>query len=127
MLLPARRQIGPTVGAFLKALAHDRLVAASDAHAATLGQSYEKFALRDTRSRWGSCSSGRRLMYSWRLILAPPDVLNYVAAHEVSHLVEMNHSSRFWAKVAELCPDFETHRAWLRREGASLHRYRFDA
>jgi predicted metal-dependent hydrolase len=64
-------------------------------------------------------------MYSWRLIMAPPEVLDYVAAHEVAHLREMNHSPRFWDVVAGIYPDYERQRLWLRREGASLHRYRF--
>ena len=66
-------------------------------------------------------------MYSWRLILAPPDVLDYVAAHEVAHLVEMNHSSSFWSIVNDLHPGYDKPRQWLRDHGAELHRYRFDA
>ncbi|MEP2718933.1 SprT family zinc-dependent metalloprotease [Pseudophaeobacter sp.] len=111
---------------YLKELARDRLAAASDHYAAQVGRSYAKLSLRDTRSRWGSCSSAGTLMYSWRLILAPPEVLSYVAAHEVAHLVEMNHSADFWAVVAQLCGDSSAARQWLREEGSSLHRYRFD-
>jgi predicted metal-dependent hydrolase len=91
-----------------------------------LGRRFSRLSLRDTRSRWGSCSSRGGLSYSWRLILAPPDVLDYVAAHEVAHLAEMNHSPAFWALVARLCPGYQAPRGWLRREGAGLHRYRFD-
>ena len=65
-------------------------------------------------------------MYSWRLILAPADVLDYVAAHEVAHLVEMNHSRAFWDIVARLKPGYEEPRRWLRKNGATLHRYRFE-
>jgi len=65
------------------------------------------------------------LMYSWRLIMAPPDVLDYVAAHEVAHLVEMNHSDAFWAVVERICPDYAVHRAWLRKNGDVLHRVNF--
>jgi predicted metal-dependent hydrolase len=64
-------------------------------------------------------------MFSWRLVMAPPEVLDYVAAHEVAHLVEMNHSAAFWAQVARICPDHARHRAWLRDQGADLHRMRF--
>ena len=64
-------------------------------------------------------------MYSWRLAMAPPEVLDYVAAHEVAHLAHMDHSPRFWAAVRGLCPDYETHRAWLRQNGAGLHRWQF--
>ncbi len=117
---PARLQ------AWLKTLARDRLVTASDRYSAALGRPYSRITLRDTRSRWGSCSSTAGLSYSWRLIMAPPDVLDYVAAHEVAHLEQMNHSPAFWAVVAELMPEYETHRSWLRIHGTGLHRYRFD-
>ncbi len=112
--------------AWLKTLARERLVAASDRYAEALGRSYARITLRDTRSRWGSCSSTAALSYSWRLIMAPPDVLAYVAAHEVAHLAEMNHSPAFWGHVAQLMPDYRAHRTWLRQSGTSLHRYRFD-
>ena len=115
----------PALEALLKALARDRLVAASEAYAARIGRSFRKITLRDTRSRWGSCSQAGNLMYSWRLILAPPEVLDYVAAHEVAHLAHMDHSAAFWEAVEGLCPNYAEPRAWLRREGAALHRYRF--
>lgn len=118
-------QAGARVAAFLKTLARDRLVAASDRHAASLGRRVARITLRDTRSRWGSCTADGALMYSWRLILAPPPVLDYVAAHEVAHLQEMNHGPGFWALVARLCPDHRAQRAWLRGQGQALHRYRF--
>lgn len=117
--LPARLQ------AWLKALARDRLAASVDRHAATLGRKPAGISLRDTRSRWGSCSAEGRLMFSWRLILAPPAVLDYVAAHEVAHLAEMNHSPRFWAVVERLCPGWKPHRAWLRGKGQDLQALRF--
>ena len=79
----------------LKVMARNALAAASDRYAAQLGCAYTRLTIRDTRSRWGSCSSAGALMYSWRLILAPPAVLDYVAAHEVAHLVEMNHAPAF--------------------------------
>ncbi|WP_137701098.1 M48 family metallopeptidase [Marimonas lutisalis] len=110
---------------FLKEAARDRLAEASDRHAAALGRNYSRLTLRDTRSRWGSCSSQGGLMYSWRLIMAPDDVLDYVAAHEVAHLAEMNHSSRFWSHVERLYGDHRAARGWLRKSGPELHRYRF--
>lgn len=113
------------VQAWLKARARDRLAAASDHYAAQIGRNYSRLSLRDTRSRWGSCTTNGGLMYSWRLILAPPEVLDYVAAHEVAHLEEMNHSQAFWAVVARLMPEYETPRTWLRQNGAQLHRFRF--
>lgn len=119
--------VGPRLQAFLKARARDRLAAASDRHAAALGRPYARLSLRDPRSRWGSCSSQGGLMYSWRLILAPPEVLDYVAAHEVAHLAEMNHSDRFWQVVRRLYGPFEAERRWLKREGGTLHRFIFTA
>ncbi|MFY0692378.1 MAG: M48 family metallopeptidase [Paracoccaceae bacterium] len=116
---------GVRAGAFLKTLARDRLAEASTRYAAKLGRNFGRITLRDTRSRWGSCSSDGNLMYSWRLILAPPDVLDYVAAHEVAHLAEMNHSKRYWDGLEGLLPTYKAPRAWLRQNGLSLHRYKF--
>lgn len=117
--------VAAAVSGLLKTRARERLASASDRHAEAIGQSYTRLTLRDTRSRWGSCSAEKALMYSWRLILAPPDVLDYVAAHEVAHLAEMNHGPRFWATVERLRPDYRPHRAWLRQHGEDLHRFRF--
>ncbi|WP_298676319.1 M48 family metallopeptidase [uncultured Lentibacter sp.] len=116
---------GARVAAFLKEAARDRLTAASDHYAALLGRPFTSLSLRDTRSRWGSCSSKGALMYSWRLVMAPPDILRYVAAHEVAHLAEMNHSAAFWARVQELYGPYRSAREWLRHHGAELHKYRF--
>ncbi len=117
---------GPRIAAFLKLAARQRLQAACEKHATALGRPFSRITLRDTRSRWGSCAADGSLMFSWRLILAPPEVLDYVAAHEVAHLAEMNHSDRFWAVVARLMPGYETPRRWLKRHGSALHRYRFE-
>ena len=117
---------GPKLKAFLKTHARDRLAPAAQRYAAELGREVTQVALRDTRSRWGSCSSNGTLSFSWRLAMAPIEVQEYVAAHEAAHLVEMNHSHRFWAVVERLMPDWEAHRTWLRREGRGLHNYRFD-
>lgn len=116
---------GARVAAWAKVLARDRLAKASTHYAGLVGRSYSSLALRDTRSRWGSCSPEGRLMYSWRLIMAPPLVLDYVAAHEVAHLVEMNHSPAYWAVVSRICPGWQAHRAWLHEHGQALHRLRF--
>ncbi|MFK7762262.1 MAG: M48 family metallopeptidase [Roseobacter sp.] len=120
-------RMGKRLGGYLKQIAWARLVEASDHYAARLGREYSAITLRDTRSRWGSCTETGRLMYSWRLILAPPEVLDYVAAHEVAHLAQMNHSPAFWAEVERIYGDFSHSRAWLRKEGSDLHRYRFGA
>lgn len=119
-------RVGARVMGFLKTMAQARLVEASDNYAQILGRAYSGISIRDTRSRWGSCSSSGRLMYSWRLVLAPPDVLHYVAAHEVAHLSEMNHSKAFWSTVNSIYGDYSEPRRWLRENGALLHRYRFD-
>jgi predicted metal-dependent hydrolase len=108
---------------FLKREAKKELDAATRRHAATLGVKVTRVTLRDQTSRWGSCSSTGSINYSWRLILAPPFVLDYLAAHEVAHLREMNHSIHFWRIVQDLCPGFEVAKAWLRSHGAQLHRY----
>lgn len=125
LTLPAS-QPGARAQAFLKTLARDRFVEASDLYAGQLGARYTRITLRDTRSRWGSCSSAGALMFSWRLVLAPPEILHYVAAHEIAHLREMNHSRAFWAWVQTLYGPHDAPRRWLKDHGASLHRYRFD-
>jgi predicted metal-dependent hydrolase len=118
-------QAGARAGAFLRALARDRLVAASDRYAAMIGRQVARVTLRDTRSRWGSCAQDGALMYSWRLIMAPASVLDYVAAHEVAHMQEMNHSAAYWAVVDRLYPGWQVQRKWLHAEGQALHQYRF--
>ncbi|SIO41262.1 hypothetical protein SAMN05444722_1977 [Rhodovulum sp. ES.010] len=118
-------RVAARVQGFLKTQARDALSAAVERHASTLGRPYGRITLRDTRSRWGSCSWRGDLMFSWRLIMAPAEVLDYVAAHEVAHLAEMNHSAAYWAVVRGLLPDYEAPRAWLRANGTALHRVRF--
>ena len=89
-------------------------------HAARLGVTVKSVKMRSQASRWGSCSSSGNINYNWRLVLAPPFVLDYVAAHEVAHLVEMNHSAAFWATVKRTLPDMERGRAWLKAHGRQL-------
>lgn len=113
------------VGAFLREAARAECAGATDRYAADLGLRPGRITLRDPRSRWGSCTATGDLMYSWRLILAPSAVLDYVVAHEVAHLAEMNHSECFWKVVARLCPGFQQPRDWLRRNGAGLHAFDF--
>ncbi|MGP1397454.1 MAG: M48 family metallopeptidase [Inquilinaceae bacterium] len=108
---------------FLKAEARRELTRRSMEKAAMLGRRPAAITIRDTRSRWGSCSADGRLNYSWRLILAPEPVLDYVVAHEVAHLVEMNHGPRFWALTRRLCPDLEEPKTWLSVHGSNLHRH----
>jgi predicted metal-dependent hydrolase len=108
---------------FLKKEARLALDQAVERYTKILGIPARRIALKDTRSRWGSCSADGRLNFSWRLIFAPPEILEYLAAHEVAHLKELNHSPRFWSIVASLYPDYKKAEAWLKRHGASLHRY----
>jgi len=96
-------------------------------HAATLGVTVKSVSMRSQATRWGSCSSSGNLNFNWRLVLAPPFVLDYVAAHEVAHLREMNHSQAFWDRVAEALPDMARGRAWLKAHGRQLMAYGVDA
>lgn len=98
------------------------LTARTAAHADALGVRVPRVSVNDPRGRWGSCTPARNAVrYSWRLIAAPPSVLDYLAAHETAHLLEANHGPRFWAHVARLHPDVAAARAWLRDEGPKLH------
>ncbi len=106
---------------FLKREARRDIEPAVMRHAASLRVTASAIKLRDQTSRWGSCSPTGTLSFSWRLVMAPPFVLDYLAAHEVAHLREMNHSRRFWRLVEEVCPETETARAWLNHHGPSLH------
>ena len=108
---------------WLKAEAQRDLAERSDIHAATLGVEVKSVSMRSQSTRWGSCSSSGRLNYNWRLILAPPFVLDYVAAHEVAHLVHMNHSPNFWRAVEQALPDMNKGKAWLKAHGKVLMGY----
>ncbi|MBE7218822.1 MAG: M48 family metallopeptidase [Caulobacteraceae bacterium] len=99
------------------------LAAAVARHSAVLGVKARRITLRDTTSRWGSCSSSGALNFSWRLVMAPPHVLDYLAAHEVAHLVHMNHSESFWRLTARLVPDYDRAEAWLKGHGVGLMRF----
>ena len=105
----------------LKRQARRDLQAAVERHAAAVGLAPAALSLKDTRSRWGSCTAGRRLSFSWRIVMAPPAVLDYLAAHEVAHFRQMNHGPAFWTLCRTLCPDTDAGRDWLKRHGASLH------
>lgn len=118
-------ETGARLRGFLRTRARDQMVAASERYAQELGVRFARISLRDTRSRWGSCTSEGNLMYSWRLTMAPKPVRDYVAAHEVCHLIEMNHSARYWELVAQVYPDYRDKRDWLHTHGIELHRYRF--
>lgn len=108
---------------WLKDEAQADLTARTAIHAAQLGVTVKSVKMRSQSSRWGSCSSSGNINYNWRLVLAPPFVLDYVAAHEVAHLLEMNHSAAFWATVQRTLPDMERGRAWLKAHGRQLMAY----
>ena len=84
------------------------------------GGSYSRITIRDQKTRWGSCSSRGTLSFNWRLMLAPPAVLDYVVLHELCHLTHMNHSKDFWNLVASIMPDYKLHRKWLKEHGREL-------
>lgn len=108
---------------FIKREAKKALTEASRTYAAKIGVSFGKIGLRDSASRWGSCSESGSLSYSWRLILAPDFVLDYLAAHEIAHRVELNHSDRFWNLLDSMMPERQRAEAWLAAHGNALHRY----
>lgn len=108
---------------FLEREARRDLVTAVKAYTDALERPAKRVTVRDTKSRWGSCSATGCLNFSWRLILAPPFVLDYLAAHEVAHLKEMNHSQRFWRTLRKLCPHTDEAERWLKRHGTELHKY----
>lgn len=106
---------------WLKQEARRELNEAVERHVVQIAIRPKRIRITDTTSRWGSCSTTRTLSFSWRIIMAPPEVLDYLAAHEVAHLVEMNHSNRFWDLTRKLCPGTDQHKSWLRVHGAKLH------
>jgi len=118
-----RAHVARRLADFLKRQAKRDLEAAVSRHAAMLGKPMPKITLRDTTSRWGSCSAAGTLNFSWRLILAPSFVHDYLAAHEVAHLVHMNHSDKFWKLTYRLSADTDRAEAWLKAHGADLHRF----
>ncbi len=107
---------------FLRAEALRRLSALATPKAAIVGVAARRIAVKDTRSRWGSCAADGSLAFSWRLVMTPEFVQDYVAAHEVAHLKYMNHGKRFWNLVDRLTPHASTAIPWLRAEGFRLLR-----
>lgn len=105
---------------YLKNLAYEKLSYYSYQYAQTLGVKFKKITVKEMKTRFGSCTSVGSLNYCWRLIFAPEPVLAYLCAHEVSHLKEMNHSKKFWAYVAFLCPDYKNLQKWLKQNGKGL-------
>jgi len=117
------QHVSRRVTEFLKREARRDLEAAVARHLAAARARARRISIKDTKSRWGSCSANGTLSFSWRLILAPPFVLDYLAAHEVAHLRELNHSHKFWRLTRSLCSRTDDAEAWMKRYGAQLHRY----
>jgi hypothetical protein len=108
---------------YFKREARRDLEQAVERHTRALGLPSRSVGLRDTVSRWGSCSATGSLNFSWRLVMAPPFVLDYLAAHEVAHLVHLDHSKRFWTLAKRLCAETDRAEGWLSAHGAHLHKY----
>lgn len=117
------RRLAQHVRHWLKTEARHDLARSSHRYGAAMGLAYRRLVVRDQKSRWGSCSSRSTLSYSWRLILAPPAILDYVVVHEVAHLAHMNHGPRFQALVRRHCPRADEYHLWLRENGPRLHGY----
>ena len=111
---------GQRVIRFLRKTARIDLTDAVSRYCDILNVTARQVSIKDTRSRWGSCTSAGNIAFSWRLIMAPPAVLEYVAAHECAHLLEMNHSETFWRHVARCRPNWRSERSWLRQQGRAL-------
>jgi predicted metal-dependent hydrolase len=107
----------------LVAMARTELAGRARPLAARIGRKLVRVGVRDTKSRWGSCSGRGNLSFSWRLVFAPEPIIDYVVAHEVAHLAEMNHGPRFWRLVESLSPDSAAARAWLKRHRSRLLSY----
>ncbi|MCP5366373.1 MAG: M48 family metallopeptidase [Hyphomicrobiales bacterium] len=118
-----REHLARRLGDWLRAEARRHILPLVADKAAVLGRRPGRVTIRDTRSRWGSCAAGGDLSFCWRLVLAPPHVLDYVVAHEVAHLAHHDHSPRFWRAVDRLTPHAQGAKAWLHAHGADLHRY----
>lgn len=111
------------IARFLKKEAKTHLEALSREKASLIKKTIRSVTVRDTKTRWGSCSQDKKLSYSWRLIFSPPEALDYVVAHEVAHLVHMDHSRAFWHLCKDLSADYKTGKTWMRKHGNTLMRY----
>lgn len=121
-----RRHLPRRLADFLKREAKRDIEALVARHTATVGRKAKAVRFKDTTSRWGSCTSEGTLSFSWRIMMAPPPVIDYLVAHEVAHLREMNHGPKFWKLCRELCPRSDEARAWLKRNGGALQAIGFE-
>lgn len=118
-----RTEFAENVTEALRKIASQTLTSLANRYADRIGRKISRISVRDTRSRWGSCSSTARLSFSYRLIFAPKEVMEYVVAHEVAHLRHMNHSAAFWNCVESICPDYDAAKDWLKLHGKDLYRF----
>ncbi len=114
------------IEAWFRRTAHQHFISLATQLAEKIGVSIKKLVIKDTRSRWGSCSHQGVISLSWRLLLAPPEVAYYVCAHEIAHLKEMNHGTAFWELVGHLDPHYRQSLLWLKKNGASLFYFNAD-
>lgn len=121
-----RRHLPRRVADFLKREARREIEALVDKHTAAIGRRAKAVRFRDTTSRWGSCTADGALSFSWRIMMAPRPVINYLVAHEVAHLKEMNHGPKFWRLCEKLCPDTDRCKDWLKRNGGALQAIVFE-
>ena len=121
-----RAHLPRRVADFLKREAKKDIEALVAKHTAAVGRKAKAIRLKDTTSRWGSCTSDGSLSFSWRIMMARPAVIDYLVTHEVAHLKEMNHGPKFWALCRELCPRTDEARAWLKKNGGALQAIRFE-
>ena len=110
----------PVLEAAYRKRARTQLEARAAYYAGLMGVTYNRIAIRAARTRWGSCSAQGNLNFHWKLILMPPEVLDYVVVHELAHRKEMNHSARFWAEVERILPDYKRRRKWLKDYGSQV-------
>jgi predicted metal-dependent hydrolase len=120
------RHLPRRIADFLKSEAKREIGMLVARHCSAIGKNAKAIRFRDTSSRWGSCTSNGTLSFSWRIMMAPPPVINYLVAHEVAHLKEMNHGPKFWKLCNELCPDTDRCKAWLKRNGSALQAIAFE-
>jgi hypothetical protein len=124
IILPAsgrsRAQAAIALQRHLKELARSEINAAAARLSLKMGTPFTRITIRDQRTRWGACSARKSLSFNWRLVMAPPEVAEYVIIHELAHLLEMNHSIRFWKIVEKFCPDYKKRRLWLKKNGHLL-------
>jgi len=121
-----RRHLPRRLADFLKREAKREIEALVEKHTARIGKRAKLIRFRDTSSRWGSCTSDGTLSFSWRIMMAPTPVIDYLVAHEVAHLKEMNHGPKFWKLCKELCPDTVRCKDWLKRNGGALQAIQFE-